>query len=188
MPEGSCDPDTSGYFFPNRTFGFALNFDNEYVAEAAIVPGILGIADTLTTFTVLLQDSSGQTQDVTKQFFYGLPDECPAIGNTEQTSGRSPCDWMFSMPDSLQKKVEIQAFVQVFNQIGSHQRRGWRFPTNGLYVSYSNFTFWAKPVFAKNISELNLQIKIETASGKRWNRAVSLRRELTSSAPKHIEE
>lgn len=176
LPEASCDPDTSGYFFLNRPFGFALRFANKYVAEAAIVPGVLGIADTLTAFSVSLADSAGQWRDVTEQFYYGLPDDCQGIGNMEQISGRRSCDWMFLMPDSLQKKAEIEAFVQTFNQIGRDKQHGRRFPTTGLYVSHSDFTFWAKPVFTKNISEPNLQVKIETASGKKWERRISLRR------------
>ena len=160
LPEDSCLLDTSGYFSKSRSFGFALNFDNEYVAEAAIEPGILGIADTLTNFSVLLADSAGTWQDVTEQFFYGLPDECVSAANANEFGNQ----WYFSLPNSSRKSAEIQEFVQFFNH---------NFSGSGFVVEAWNYTFWAKPVWAKTLSELSLQIHLQTTSGKKWEQKIT---------------
>jgi hypothetical protein len=70
-------------------------------------------------------------------------------------------------PWSTQKIAEIQEFVWLFNH---------NFSGSGLEVERCDYTFWAKPVFANKTATMNLQIKIETASGKKWDRHVYLRR------------
>lgn len=155
LSQNSCAIDTSGIFSPNQPFGFALNFDNKYVAEAAVEPGILGIADTLTVFSVTLRDSTGQWRDVTEQFFYGLPDGCSTLNKANEFGNQ----WFYTLPDTSQKSAEIQEFVRLFNH---------NFSGSGLEVERWNYTFWAKPIFAKTSAELSLQINLETGSGMRW--------------------
>lgn len=160
LSQNSCAIDTSGVFSPNQSIGFALNFDNKYVAEAAVEPGILGIADTLTAFSVLLADSAGQWQDVTGQFFYGLPVGCSTLYKANAFGNQ----WFFTLPDTSQKSAEIQEFVRLFNH---------NFSGSGLEVERWDYTFWAKPILAKTSAELSLQINLQTASGKKWNRKIT---------------
>jgi len=168
LSQNSCAIDTSGVFSPNQPFGFALNFDNKYVAEAAIEPGILGIADTLTTFSVSLRDSAGQWQDATEQFFYGLPDGCSTLDKANAFGNQC----FFTLPDTSQKSAEIQEFVRLFNH---------NFSGSGLEVERWDYTFWAKPILAKTAAELSLQINLQTASGKKWSREIYLHKKSSPS-------
>lgn len=175
--------------------GFALNFQNEYVVEAAIEPGIKGIADTLTNFSILITDETGNWQNVTSEFYYGVPYGCDWLsengitGTHPGAAGNRNCRWCFSLPDNPMPKVDIQTFVSNFNQIGpdkAYDRHA--FPKTGLDVTNADFTFWAKPDFAKKFTDLYLQVTIETASGKKWQQQIhhsNKQESLDSNPPNH---
>lgn len=179
--ENTCAADTTGRFEKGQDIGFALHFDNEYVAEAAMEPGILGIADTLTAFSVYKASPAGGLEEVTEQFFYGLPDECEVVAGL----GTPGFKWVFYLPDGKGRRTNLQGFSQHFNQIRRERRGNSDFPDTGLDVEHSLFTFWAKStLFAQGTLPSELLIRIETASGKKWNKSVRYRlNELQPSRP-----
>ena len=170
--ENTCTADTSGRFEKGQEIGFTLHFDNEYVVEAAIEPGILGIADTLTTFSVFKTDPAGGLEEVTEQFFYGMPGECKIVSGL----GNSGFKWVFRLPDGPERRATLPEFAQQFNHIRNERHGNTDFPDTGLDVEHSFFTFWAKPaLFAQETLPSELLIRIETASGKKWNKPVRYR-------------
>ncbi|MBP6828079.1 MAG: hypothetical protein KA165_16060 [Saprospiraceae bacterium] len=177
----TCAADTTGSFEKGQEVGFALHFDNEYVAEAAMEPGILGVADTLTAFSVFIVNPTGGIEEVTEQFFYGLPDECEVVAGL----GNSGFKWVFCLPDGKVGRATLQGFSQHFNQIRNERKGNSDFPDTGLDVEHSLFTFWAKSIlFAQETLPSELLIRIETASGKKWNKSVRYRlNELLLSRP-----
>ena len=181
LPENTCIPDTSGYFLPNRPVGFALHFTTEYVVQAAIEPGVLGITDTLTHFSIWMQDTSRQWQAVTDQFYYGLPKGCDWISAAEVSGSHlrglngDYCRWVFSLPDNPKPQVSILKFEEAFNRIKpDHQYNSGNFPKTGLDVQSADFTFWAKPEWVKKYSNLRLLVQLETVSGKNLRRQIQL--------------
>lgn len=196
LPEGSCAIDTSGFFSKDCPIGFALNFQNNYVVEAAIEPGINGIADTLVDFSIAVSDRLSLWQDASAEFYYGLPKNCSWLSesNLDRTShpgsqGRISCQWFFSLPDHPRPQANIQEFIRHFNQIG--QNRAYErtaFPKTGLGVEEADFTFWAKPEFSEKLANLYWMVRIETASGKKWQQQIHFSKKQQSpdsSLPNH---
>jgi hypothetical protein len=185
LPPGSCVPDTTGIVYPGQAFGFALHFCNSYTAAAAVEPGILGIADTLTGFSILAPGAYGDWQDVSGDFYYGLPGGCSEIGNSDTFDhfrGRFSCAWMYQTPGRAEKQSKIDAFVRFFNQIGKHKTTARPYPTTGLQVEHADFTFWATPAFLVRHPEPVLKIVISTASGKHWSNMLRFTRATWNNA------
>lgn len=181
LSENTCVPDTSGNFWANFPVGFALHFKTEYVLEAAIEPGILGITDTLTHFSILMHDTTGQWQDVTDDFYYGLPKGCDWISELDVSAShpRGPkgqyCRWVFSLPDDPKPRISIGEFMQTFNGIKpDHSASSSNFPQSGLDVQSSDFTFWAKTEWVRQFQNLRLAVQIETVSHKHLRREIQL--------------
>ncbi len=164
--------DTAGKYPASARLGFALHIVPEYVAEAAIEPGILGLSDTLTRFSAEIPDGQGGWKDATEQFFYGLPEECGALSGTTFYLGNLAVRWHSSWADSLRTWATIPGFVRRFNG-------KW---LSGLEVQGAVFTFWLKPesdLAAKN--SLTFRVRLETQKGKKWTRRLYINRVLSSS-------
>lgn len=190
LPPGSCVPDTAGTVYPGHAFGFALHFCNSYTAEAAVEPGILGIADTLTEFSVLVPGSYGDWQDVSGDFFYGLPDGYSEIGKSDTFDhfrDRFSCTWMYLTPDRAEKQSKIDAFVRFFNRTGKNKTTMYPYPATGFQVERADFTFWATPAFSAGHPEPVLKIVIRTASGKHWSKTLCFTRANLNNASENPE-
>lgn len=151
--ENTCTADTARIFETDQPLGFALQFHNEYVSEAAMEPGILGIADTLTAFSVFRSNPPGDMENVTELFFFGLPGRCDAISGL----GNTDFNWVFRLPDGVERAASLPEFVYQFNRIDHKRHNNTGFPGTGLAVEHSIFTFWAKSaLFATEMSSLTL--------------------------------
>lgn len=178
LEESVCRIDTSGDYLPSQPVGFALNFENKYVAKAAIEPGILGIADTLKTLSIDLFDSTGRRVDVTEEFFYGQPETCDFIlGSTHDLFiGDRPVDFIASLPGTQARNFSIENFLRAFNRIHYERSSDESFPTTGFQVGRSAFTFWLKPGSKlREAPALRLTISFATASGRQWSCRLHLR-------------
>ncbi len=166
--ENTCTADTVADFGEaERSPGFGLQFHNEYVAEAAMEPGILGITDTLTAFSAFRSNPPGDVENITELFFFGLPGRCDAISGL----GNTDFNWVFRLPDGVERAASLSEFVYQFNRINPKRQNNAGFPGTGLAVEHSIFTFWAKSaLFATEMASLTLYVRTETASGKKWNK------------------
>jgi len=164
--------DTSGQYPTSSAAGFALHIVPEFVAQAAIEPGILGLIDTITRLTVETPDGSGGWRDVSAHFFYGRPDGCPLISPGGFQRGQFNIHWYSDWPESSLTRVELREFVQRFNHT-------W---LSGFRVSGAAFTFWLQPDSDLNANNsLTFRVCIETQSGKKWVERIDINRVLTTS-------
>lgn len=164
--------DTSGQYTSGPVAGFALHITPEYVAQAAIEPGILGLFDTLTLFAVEIPDGKGGWKDATAQFFYGLPDACEIISPEAFYRGNTAVRWYAGWPDNTRKQVEIAEFTRRLNG-------KW---LSGLEVSGAAFTCWLKPGSVLNAEKsLHFRVRVETQKGKKWTKRIDINRVLSPS-------
>lgn len=162
--------DTSGQYSSGLVAGFALHITPEYVAQAAIEPGILGLLDTLSLFTVEIPDGQGGWTDATAQFFYGLPEDCEMLSPEVFYRGNTGIRWYADWPDNARKQVDLADFKRRFNG-------KW---LSGLEVSGLAFTFWLKPGAALNTdNSLHFRVRIETQKGKKWMERIDINRVLS---------
>ena len=164
--------DTSGQYPLSSIAGFALHIVPEYVAQAAIEPGILGIIDTLTRFAVEAPDGASGWKDVSAQFFYGRPEGCTILSPGGFQRGSSNIQWFSHWPDSNRTMVSMREFTQRFNHT-------W---LSGLDVAGAAFTFWLQPESEYNqTNRLHFRICIETQGGKKWVERIDINRVLSQS-------